>query len=518
MYIQPDTNIRLLANCPLDNTYEHTLYCQTLTSQREYFMSLTKYNLTEQSYQRAYKGSMRVQIKAENLYDCNYMMFQNSAFGNKWFYAFITGIEYINNITSELRYEIDVIQTWFFDFHFKETFIEREHAMNDTPNANLQGEPISPGEIITKNLTPLMSPASYKIALICANKNTGFDTPYNGSIQGNIYSCYNVEYYDTAADVNDRLNQLYIQDRSKDLIIGCYMIPSNFVGGGTITGSAKSTPQNVDGYVPRNKKVLSSLYNKGLFTTGAGAGVEFDWYQWSGSHQYNIDFNTSNGYGEAVAYLCNYAGSDKALQTKLTLPAFPQCAIGTDGFNEWLARTATKVVIGGTILATFGAGAGALALGAAEMGAGTITGAMARGAAMETTKTVAKYGAGASAITATGDRLIPQTIATGSPSCSADWQGKNFNFYIAQLCIKYGNAVALDNFFDVYGYATNLVKKPNRSGRPHWNYVKTRKCTLEGSVPADDMNLICKIHDAGITYWNHGGEVGNYALNNGIGE
>ena len=68
----------------------------------------------------------------------------------------------------------------------------------------------------------------------------------------------------------------------------------------------------------------------------------------------------------------------------------------------------------------------------------------------------------------------------------------------------------------MYGYQTNRVKTPNISARPHWNYIKTNDCVIEGSVPCDDMNKICSIFDGGITFWKKGSEVGNYSLDNSI--
>ena len=82
MYIEPNTNIRILKDVPLDTTYDHTIYFSSATSQTNYFAGLTKYNLNNQTYQRVKRGYARVQRKAEDLYDCNYMMFQNSAYGN----------------------------------------------------------------------------------------------------------------------------------------------------------------------------------------------------------------------------------------------------------------------------------------------------------------------------------------------------------------------------------------------------------------------------------------------------
>lgn len=113
MYIQPQTNIRILKNVPLDTTYGHTIYFSDASSQQTYFTGKQKYNLGNYTYQRVKKGVARVGIKSDNLYDCNYMMFQNTSYGTKWFYAFITSVEFVNNECSEITFELDVMQTWF---------------------------------------------------------------------------------------------------------------------------------------------------------------------------------------------------------------------------------------------------------------------------------------------------------------------------------------------------------------------------------------------------------------------
>ena len=41
MYIEPNTNIKLLHNVPLDNTYEHTILFSNSNDQANYFASLT---------------------------------------------------------------------------------------------------------------------------------------------------------------------------------------------------------------------------------------------------------------------------------------------------------------------------------------------------------------------------------------------------------------------------------------------------------------------------------------------
>ena len=145
MYIEPNTIIKILKNCPLDTTYDHTIFFDTQENQTAYFNGLVKYTLNNQTYQRVNKNRMRVQYKADDLYDCNYIMFQNTSYGNKWFYAFIKSVEYINNITSEIEYEIDVMQTWFFDYTLGQCFVEREHSATDNIGDNLVPENLEQG-------------------------------------------------------------------------------------------------------------------------------------------------------------------------------------------------------------------------------------------------------------------------------------------------------------------------------------------------------------------------------------
>lgn len=53
-------------------------------------------------------------------------MYQNTHYSNKWFYAFILGMEYINDNTTRIQIATDVFQTWQFDVTYKSSFVERE--------------------------------------------------------------------------------------------------------------------------------------------------------------------------------------------------------------------------------------------------------------------------------------------------------------------------------------------------------------------------------------------------------
>ena len=97
MYINPNSDIWLLHSIPLDNTYNHTIYFKTDTAQYNYFSKYVRKKFDKQSYLRVNKGVATLDVKADDIYNCNYMMFRNTAYGSKWFYAFITSIDYVND-------------------------------------------------------------------------------------------------------------------------------------------------------------------------------------------------------------------------------------------------------------------------------------------------------------------------------------------------------------------------------------------------------------------------------------
>lgn len=152
-YIAPNSIVYILKGVPIDSSYNHTGYFASVTAQLARMVSYRKHTLTTQSYQRVYKDKIRVSVTADDLYDCNYMMFQNTAYGGKWFYAFINEVEYINNNCSEITYSIDVMQTWMFDYQLGACFVEREHSATDEIGDNTVPENFEIGEKVDANIS-----------------------------------------------------------------------------------------------------------------------------------------------------------------------------------------------------------------------------------------------------------------------------------------------------------------------------------------------------------------------------
>lgn len=125
--IRPNSEVRLIKNVPFYNNYRDVINFDNKINQENYFKSLPNVSLTNFKYVRN-NGAIKVPYYRDEILDYNYMMFKNKAYGDKYFYAFITNISYINPNTSLVEFELDIWQSWYFDITFKESYIEREHC------------------------------------------------------------------------------------------------------------------------------------------------------------------------------------------------------------------------------------------------------------------------------------------------------------------------------------------------------------------------------------------------------
>ena len=133
MAITPQTNLKLL-KCPLSLDNKNQLTFANKTAQYNYFNSLPKLELGNFKYIRQ-ASVIRYPEHIDNLLEYNYCMYQNDNYSNKWFYAFIINMHYVNDNMTQISIMTDVWQTWQFDISFEESFIEREmiNVINDIP-------------------------------------------------------------------------------------------------------------------------------------------------------------------------------------------------------------------------------------------------------------------------------------------------------------------------------------------------------------------------------------------------
>lgn len=146
MAITPNTNLFLL-KVPIEIDNKNQLTFENKEKQLEYFMSLENIEVDNFSYQRK-DSTIRFPEHIDKLLEYNYCIYQNENYSEKWFYAFITNMRYLNDSVTEITIATDVWQTWQFDLKFKQSFIEREmiNVAEDVPGANLIPESLETGE------------------------------------------------------------------------------------------------------------------------------------------------------------------------------------------------------------------------------------------------------------------------------------------------------------------------------------------------------------------------------------
>ncbi len=145
-YIQPTSNIYILKDVPLNPSYDDTFTFKNKEEQFNYFINKSKFELANYSIVRERTNALKVEGDIGEYYDVNYIMFQNENFSDKWFYAFIVDVQYINPNTTLIVFQIDVMQSWMFDYKILPSLVEREHVKDDSLFANLIPENIQVNE------------------------------------------------------------------------------------------------------------------------------------------------------------------------------------------------------------------------------------------------------------------------------------------------------------------------------------------------------------------------------------
>lgn len=518
----PITRLLICHNVPLDATYTDTLTFSNSTAQYNYFAGKAKYTYNNFGPIRM-ENAIRVPRNADDLYDCNYIAFQNANFGTKWFYAFITKIEYVNTNMTLVYFDLDVMQTWAFDYTVHPCFVEREHVNDDTIGANIVEENIGTGPMVFENRQQAgISSASNAIIVICSaiNEDSG---DAQGGMYGNIYNgCAYFTFPATAEgaqQVSEILKDITELNRA-DSIVSIFMASDEFFAASGETVPTKNwniipNLTTIDGYTPKNKKLFTYPYHYLFCSNCQGNSAEYrvEFFETTSLCGFRLIGETSCTPTVTIVPL-NYkytpeSGATDNFNEKMTLEGFPQCAWTIDSFRAWLAQNAGNTAI--SVLGSAFTAATALSGpgGIAAMAAG---GAMSSGALAGTTAGLLGV---ASSLNQIGVQSSRAGQAYGSQGSGGMYAYYNLDFFMYEACVTSDYAKIIDDYFNMYGYAVKETKVPNMTGRASWNYVKTMNAKITGSIPFGDIEIIKNNFDKGITFW-HGDYVGDYSRSNAI--
>ena len=573
--ITPSTNVKLL-KLPLELDNENQLTFSSVSAQYSYFNSLPSLAANNFTYQRK-DGVIRFPGCIDDLLQYNYVMYQNSAFGNKWFYAYIDKMTFVSPEMTDISIRTDAFQTWQFDITFLESFVEREHVDDDTIGKHTVDEGVATGEYMINETyhfdligtppDPLLADEWY-VCFVVTNppKPTDeFPVISDGYEMGSVFtplSFFAVKSSDnfaTAKKVIDYYNANLSGDKTTaDAIKNMYMIPyscvdtsisktwtnsgtsetmtiyavkSSFayfnVAGIGNTNTTVKQDENLYGlYKPHNNKLYTYPYSYIYMNNKSGADVTYKW------EEGEIDDTPDEGKtGQEFTFETVIVPS-ASLSAKL-------CPIEYKGKREtsvyyglwnyginfgkiplcaWITDYYTNWLTQNGVNNAISIGAG---IAGTALGIGLIASGVGAGAG-------ATIIAGASSVVGGGVAIAKSLESNRQASITPDQSAGDTNVgdvsyaytrnNITAYCmtIRPEHAKIIDNYFDMYGYKVNSVKTPNITGRRNWNYVKTIRGKIHGYIPKEDLNTISGMLDNGVTFWHSPSTFLDYSQTNDI--
>lgn len=563
--IGPSTTVRVCQSIPLDNTYTDTILFTSKSAQESYFASKTKKTYSGLTYQRLASNSSTWAIFLEDVadyfYDCNYLCFQNGGFGNKWLYAFISDILYINENCTAITFEIDVMQTWLFDFEIKKSFIERMHVADDTISRNLVEEDLNfmqryeyyyveNSRLFEGSTRPLDTDGEFddriiydSIILVATSEDVDEeDEVLEGGLIQNTYQ--GLKYIGfNANDLGVGYCNAWLKRMNEGGKAGAInsisMVPSAGLtyssgGNGKLNINIEDPNGNVgekeylinystldDDYIPKNNKLFCWPYHFFSITTLDGQSYDYKYEDIIESDpvpgtstmkfKFKFAFGTDPTYFMYPSY---YMKCNNNYDYGIKLSGFPKCNWNFGVWENYYAQQDTNITL--SMIASM--------LGAGSAGAGTAAQGLTSKAGAGVSTAVGMLQAGIGAVQAGLSTFGGLSVVKSQPDQSKGANnvgGVNYNmetmdFWIIHKRLHWGYVVKIDDYFTKFGYRVNSTGVPNLHTRKYWNYLKLDQPSVTGNMPVGDMRMIKQILSNGITFW-HTTDVGNYDLNNNEG-
>lgn len=540
--ITPDTDVILL-KVPLEISEDHQLTFANATAQYNYFNGLpatSKKAFEQFTYQRK-DNTIRVPALVDDLYGYNYVMYRNDNHSSKWFYAFITGLDYVSDGVTAISIKTDVWQTWQFNLTYKATFVEREHVNDDTKGLHTVPESVQLGEYVINSQTTYAPdktvkdtdnvviswkyPIFFQVTEFLSTYLPEADTYANAREYNGIFS--GLKYF-ACCSTSDAKSIIasYASAGKSDAIVSIFIAPKEFLDGSVKLGTGThiyipantsgltqllasktlTVPSKVDNYTPKNNKLFTYPYSYMYVTNNVGGEAEYR-YEDFASNTPKFCIYGALGQGcttrlMPISYK-HYTADTEVYDYGLTGAKYPICAWASDYYTNWMAQNAGNI---NTSLVT-GVATRALGFENANLFGNTM-GKVGNiiGAASTILNTIAEVERA---------KIIPDQ-ARGNANTSDMLLGSQKYFTVNCMSIRSEYAQIIDNYFSMYGYKVNSVKTPNITGRTNWNFVKTIGCYIQADIPQDDLAEIKSMFDKGITFWHNPTTFMDYSQSNAI--
>lgn len=536
----PDSEVWLLQEIPFTPDYRNT---GLFTSKEEQFRIMCKrafHHISECTYIRE-NGRIRLELPIKYALRCNYIIYRNTAFNNKYFYAFVTGVSYVNNETSDLTWQLDVMQTFLFDYSLKECFIERQHVADDRLGANLVPEGLDIGELVWGAHDQI--PATYGKIYVAATFDKQLNN-YPGGMFNNVYTGLCINEFNSASEVTAFINAATSANKLSGIVSIFQSINYNTISTYSYSLSRSAMFGN---YTPRNNKLYTYPYCFLQILGNDGGNAVFRWEYFNQFGQANFQIATSpsvssqmlitptnyknkTGYNPAErmiienVMLCSWNGDTFKANLAQTIgrygayadiivDAFGQATKQAESQKEEKAQelgeiqnaiaTGKQMSLGEAAAATWEVFKAALGTGAEMINQAP----KALGSDQSLTE-IAQSGV-KNVLTTVRDALkafkAPESMSrqAQNPGASTDilYMLQQKSPYFVQMCITPQYAKIIDDYFTMYGYQVNKVGLPTNHNRKRYTYVKTAGAIIEAMFPSGIAQAIENIYNNGICFW-----------------
>lgn len=569
---------------PWDGSYSHVRLYTSLSEQQSDIASLMTTKAGSDDY--VYIGRnrrLKVNLPADSLYHCNYCMYQNASVGTGWIYCFVSDVQYVNDHTSEVTLDTDVFQTYLYgtDWTIPACFIERETTPNEDERYMLTSEPDFPLVYTVENVSGLnfdvgglviqtaSKPEKNQDLIDSILNPTGYysepvyPSMYKGIIEGATLHWCRIHPDDPdlgpAADFLEGLNYA----GAIESVVSVFMVP-DFVadshgfrdGNMTVSNAyeaqdemthvdktfeAPSRGTDMDGYTPRNKKLLYYPYNFLKLTDYNGSESELR-FELMGDDM-TIDVKAPISPTCQAFVYPHYYMSTRGYSVGIVVACGAQGSWCNNQFQNWLAQNSGSIAItvagvamagvtGGTSMA---AAAGTLALTSQMGNAKHLDPNAAKGATKQMASGKASLlGAGvmaANQLAQVWNASKQPQLTRGETAIDVRFSSGMQGVWCQHIVTKAEVAQVIDQFFDRWGYEVDRIEAVNITSRPSWNYVKTqgaapRSANVGSSAnapvsrgrgtPAEALDVIRRAFDAGVTFWHTTSGFGDFSLANGV--
>ena len=381
----------LFTSCPFDNTYAHTLEPMSIASKLSWLESNAGYTASQDRFTQLMlvkldtatdRGTLKLTCLDSKAFSYNYAYIHNK---NGSYFCFITGCRYINDATQgntstsvyEFDLEIDVLMTYLLSSsQLKDCMVARQHAEEDVITYQLVPEPVTIVNYKKLNWTDLTESYNLKDGAN-AMPVFGLLEPDSGSgLLDGVFSGLSLRTFSMMDPFGISSAKAWLKQHAgdEDVIFG-YMLPKSFVEhfysidwsatdkgvaapkvegklADPITIVLPNTPTTVDGYEPKNKKLLTFPYTYRTVTDGNGSSITLKNEQWTrpGTQHLHLYFVASpspsirivpKAYENSVQ---NNGGTivtptNETMDVVLTINDFPMVSWTYSAFDQWLSRS-----------------------------------------------------------------------------------------------------------------------------------------------------------------------------------